>query len=157
MATFACTHKMNSDKSRNTQFIQAKGILLWPNATIAYKIDPKLKSRLKVEKAMKAWSSQSPITFVKQSSEAHYVVFKASKRNVCLSQIGMIGGRQEILLGKNCGYTNILHEMGHLIGLQHEHNRPDAGLHLKLNLEAVNPSYVDNFKSWNSATGSGVA
>ena len=152
MATLACTHKMHNSEYSNTNYIPSKGILLWPNATIPYKIDPKLTSRLKIERAMKAWSRNSPIKFVKHSAENHYVVFKATKRNVCSSQVGLVGGRQEILLGKNCGYTNILHEMGHLIGLQHEHNRPDADKHLELNLEAINPKYVSNFKSWNSET-----
>lgn len=152
MATVACTHKMHNSEYSNTSFIPSKGILLWPNATIPYKIDSKLTSKLKIEKAMKAWSINSPIKFVKHSAESHYVVFKATTHNVCSSQVGLVGGRQEILLGKNCGYTNILHEMGHLIGLQHEHNRPDASKHLELNLEAINPSYITNFKSWDSET-----
>ena len=149
---FACAHNAKHVDLQSDRMRYSAGIKLWPNAQIPFVIDEKLQSKAKIYKAMKAWSDSGAIEFVERTVEENFVIFTASDENECVSQVGTIGGRQELRLGDNCGYSNILHEMGHLIGLQHEHNRPDADEHLKLNLQAINPDRLSNFKSWNAET-----
>jgi len=42
-------------------------------------------------------------------------------------------------------YEHILHELGHCIGLYHEHQRPDRSAYVKINYENILPSEIEEF------------
>ena len=72
--------------------------------------------------------------FVARSTQADYVEFSLSLPDsapACTSSLGRVGGRQRILGPPTCATGTLLHEMGHAIGLQHEHSRPDRDLYLE--------------------------
>ena len=51
----------------------------------------------------------------------------------CLSVIGKQGGRQVVYLGPGCeNKGTILHELLHLLGFYHEHNRADRDTYLRI-------------------------
>ena len=71
------------------------------------------------------------------------------KRNtivLCQSHVGMTGGRQKLTLSSHCSSTDIRHEIGHLIGLYHHHNRPDRDQYIEIIEDNVNQKKWKNFK-----------
>ncbi|MGO9991029.1 MAG: M12 family metallopeptidase [Steroidobacteraceae bacterium] len=101
-----------------------------------------------------AFNSTSPgvIQFVPYTNQAHYV-------NICVepggstegySYVGVVtpnpAGGQLLACGSGCNQATWMHEMGHTVGLYHEHQRPDRGNYITLNLtDADLPLVPGNF------------
>lgn len=107
----------------------------WPHGKIAYDIASELRAPERVRNAMNHWEAVTPITFVRRTTEPNYVVFENG--DSCESEVGMQGGRQAITLGPNCSIGNAIHEIGHTVGLWHEHSREDRNLWIKIDWSNV--------------------
>ena len=74
------------------------------------------------------------IQFVPQTNETDYVDFNltgSDATGICFAQgIGRTGGLQTIGGSNTCDEATLLHEIGHIVGLYHEHQRPDAAAFL---------------------------
>ncbi|WP_372395925.1 M12 family metallopeptidase [Azospirillum sp. HJ39] len=103
--------------------------LLWHNKTVPYQIDDGLPNQERVTAAIAHWRQKVPLlTFVERTpSNQHkyrnWVTFIAG--DGCSSSVGCIGGEQFITLGRECRTGNVIHEIGHAIGLWHEQSRAD--------------------------------
>ena len=61
----------------------------------------------------------------------------------CSSQIGKRVGKQAVYLGSGCEYKGtVLHELIHLLGFYHEHNRADRDTYLRIHEENIDPSML---------------
>jgi hypothetical protein len=88
------------------------------------------------------------IQFVSRSSQANYVniMVQAGGGGEGFSNVGMIGGEQTLHCGDGCTVATWIHEMGHTIGLLHEHQRPDRANYITLNLANADlPNVPGNF------------
>ncbi|MGH6848337.1 MAG: M12 family metallopeptidase [Methylocella sp.] len=68
------------------------------------------------------------IQFGARTTQADYVNFNFDPNNhngTCESIVGRAGGEQETGGSVDCNLGTLLHEMGHIVGLYHEHSRPD--------------------------------
>ena len=68
------------------------------------------------------------VQFVPRTAEANYVTFNFDSTNhsgSCESAVGMQTGQQFVAGSVDCATATLVHEMGHTIGLLHEHQRPD--------------------------------
>ncbi len=89
------------------------------------------------------------IQWVPRAGEAAYVDFAldpVDQSRVCRANVGRMGGEQKISGSIACTTAGLLHEMGHVLGLYHEHQRRDAATWL--NLHAANadkPNLAANF------------
>ncbi|HXM39644.1 MAG TPA: M12 family metallopeptidase [Bryobacteraceae bacterium] len=89
------------------------------------------------------------IQLVPQTNQANYVTFNFDPTDTsgyCEATEGMAGGQQFIGGSINCSFTGICHEIGHAIGLLHEHQRPDRNTYVVLTpANADKPYLLGNF------------
>jgi hypothetical protein len=122
-------------------------IQLWPHGVVPCTIVRGLPATQRLREAIDQWNgSGTPVRLVERSKETDYVEFVPGVR--CSSKRGRTGGRQEITLTPHCRRGVILHEIGHAVGLLHEHNRPDRDEYLEtIVLANIYPEALSNFQT----------
>ncbi|KAH9488607.1 Zinc metalloproteinase nas-13 [Bulinus truncatus] len=126
-------------------------ILRWTDATIPYEFDTRVfnwKEIDDIKTAMKTWSSKTCLTFQPaKSTDKNRIRFTYGVG--CYSQLGMVGGTQTINLDQRCRQMGLyLHEIGHAIGLLHEHQLPERDDYITVNLANVEPAFVEWFNKY---------
>ena len=101
---------------------------LWPERVVPYVIntDVSAEQRQNIEEAIRAWNDRTVLSLVARSNESNYVRFVNVPSGFCRSFVGMQGGEQEIFVPPTgCRVNDFEHEIGHAVGLWHEHQRED--------------------------------
>jgi len=127
-----------------------ESLSVWKDGIVPYYIDPELQSYLEVNilAAVKTWNKVAGITLVKINprdwdAPKDYLHFQPA--NGCASWVGRQGGAQAIWTGAGCSKGSMMHEIGHALGLEHEHTRPDRDQHISINWDNIDPIKTDNF------------
>src|SRR6476619_5097865 len=94
----------------------------WPNRTIPYAIDPALGCKDAAAAAIASWNARTSIRFVPRNGELDYVLLYRLPV-YSISGVGRRGGHQKVGLGDSSTAGTIIHELGHTVGLWHEHCR----------------------------------
>lgn len=110
---------------------------LWPNGIVPYEFDPNvnLVNRTYAVEAMTEWEAVSNVDFVERSTQTAYIYIQ--KAPTSYSQIGRIGTKQVIGLNRWDNRWKIVHELGHSLGLYHEHQRPDRDTYVTILEERI--------------------
>jgi len=103
----------------------------WPNGVVPYQMSNDLTqaNRAKVAAAIEHWNANSTILLVERNDDnstdyPHYLYFINAAQ--CASWVGFQGtGSQDVYVGDTCTTGSMIHEIGHGLGLLHEHTRPD--------------------------------
>ncbi|HYE69025.1 MAG TPA: M12 family metallopeptidase, partial [Anaerovoracaceae bacterium] len=124
---------------------------LWKNKTVRYKISSNTitqQLKPKIKDAIDAWSTTGLRFEEIGTSVGDYIFFEASNDyRFNSSPVGRVGmGKQYIRLQPTVITGIIIHEIGHSLGLWHEHTRPDRDRFIKVHEDNITPGYKSEFE-----------
>lgn len=124
----------------------------WTRNTIPYEIAPNEFSPEEITElgeSLAQWGQLTCLTFRPYTaSDKNRIRFQNGRG--CNSALGMIGGVQVVNLQKpGCRFKGLyLHEVGHAIGLVHEHQLPERDKYIRINLANVAPDMRQWFNKY---------
>ncbi|KAK6195406.1 hypothetical protein SNE40_000844 [Patella caerulea] len=132
----------------------------WTGGIIPYTIESSFRiSDLNlIKESMRVWEAATCIRF-RQAVDTDKNVVTIINGPGCSSHVGMIGGKQDLTLHVNCRKKSIVvHELGHAIGMIHEHQRPDREEFVSLNEQNAMPGTESDFQqySWDVIDSLGI-
>lgn len=128
----------------------------WPNRTIYYTIASNMGSINinKINTAVNEYNSKTNTRWVQRTNQSNYVefIFGSSTGADGWAHIGYQGGKQTISLDQYISVGSVIHEMGHTVGLYHEHARKDRDQYVSIQWNNIQDGQAYNFNKYTSGT-----
>jgi len=141
---------LQADVNQRRAITDSRLSRIWPNGVIPYVVSPELSAHAqsRVTEAVAHWNERTGITLREIDAlaavrPADYVEFTSGPG--CASWVGRQGGRQDIWVADDCSSGSLIHEIGHAVGFEHEHTRPDRDQFITILWENIAEDKVHNF------------
>ncbi|WP_062697804.1 M12 family metallopeptidase [Chryseobacterium indologenes] len=146
-----------SDKQLSEGNSEKKGgatLSRWPGGVVYYTVVNNMGTinADKIDIAVNEYNNLTNVQWVPRTNQPDYVefIFGSPFGSDGWAAIGYQGGRQYISLDQHISIESIIHEMGHAIGLYHEHARQDRDDHITILWENIRESEYHNFEIYDS-------
>jgi hypothetical protein len=125
------------------------GFTAWPGGNVYYSFSNNVSAvkQKAFEDGMAEWAMFANLHFIPYTNEANYVlIYEATGAEGGASMVGMVGGQQTLLIGPTSwNRPTICHELGHTLGLVHEHQRSDRDAYVTILTNNIVPGQEGNF------------
>lgn len=127
----------------------------WTNGKVYYVFDSGLTEQQKNAwlNAAAEWSAVAALNFLPRTNQSNYIYVKKDTGN--WSYVGMIGGKQEMGIASWFSKFTIVHEIGHALGMIHEHQRTGRDSFVTIHTANIQDNYGHNFTPYNNSTNYG--
>lgn len=135
---------------------------LWRSGRVPFVIDNRDFSTTghatTVQRAVAHWNTRSILQLEpRRSSDPDFLVFREHS-TACQSKVGRRGGEQAVLCDLDSvparfTQASVIHEIGHAVGLYHEHQRPDRDRFVRVVESNVTTVPLSNFDICGEAVG----
>lgn len=146
---YSRTDKVRRKRKATTE---REGVSYWPNGVVPYMIDTIFTSAMisKVRESMADWERHTCISFQEVNNTYQEQKVYINQGPICASWVGMQNNPlpQPLFLKRDAALVKkpiILHELGHSLGLEHEHTRIDRDEYVTIHEENVQPDQAHNF------------
>jgi hypothetical protein len=121
-----------------------RGTRRWPGGVVPYKFSGAISDaqRRLFESACRRWEQTADVRFVPLTDQENYIYVFDGDGNY--SFVGMRGGEQDLSIS-NWDKFIICHELGHALGLVHEHQRSDRNQYVRIYWKDIEDSREHNF------------
>ncbi|NML71227.1 hypothetical protein HHL23_15660 [Chryseobacterium sp. RP-3-3] len=128
----------------------------WPGGKIYYTVASNMGSinANKITSAVNEYNTKTNTQWIPRTNQTNYVefIFGSSSGSDGWAHIGFQGGRQNISLDQYISVGSVIHEMGHTVGLYHEHARKDRDQYVSIQWNNIQDGQAYNFNMYNSGT-----
>jgi hypothetical protein len=118
----------------------------WPGGVLYYVFESTVTAsrRQAWRQAAAEWAAVAPVSFVEGVGNGDYVLVKNSTTTNS-SFVGLQGGAQEMNIVNWGSRFIIAHEIGHALGLIHEHSRTDRDAYVRILMQNITAGEEGNF------------
>jgi hypothetical protein len=125
----------------------------WPGGNVYYVFDtnsgtavPDIEKQAFIDCANE-WAAFANLHFFQRTTQSNYVlVSQQASLDGGQSAVGMIGGQQSLLIGPSAwNHPTLCHELGHTLGLVHEHQRSDRDSYVMVLSNNIQGGELGNF------------
>jgi len=118
----------------------------WTDGNVIYEFAPSVTqaNREHFVEATKVWADIADITFIERTNQTNYIYVNNSTENS--ATLGMVGGKQFLNMVSWGSKEVIIHELGHSLGMSHEHQRSDRDNYIDILTDNIKPDKLFVFE-----------